>query len=128
MLKRIVVASDGTERAGRAVEFAGELAERFGADLTVVAVRRPGEDAPAGVRKHAIACNATLELVEGEEPAQAIIDSAARLDADAIVVGNAGMSGRREFLLANVPNRISHNAGCTVIIVDTRDAKERKRG
>ena len=35
------------------------------------------------------------------------------------MVGNAGMAGRKEFLLGNVPNRISHNARCTVIIVNT---------
>jgi ubiquinone biosynthesis protein len=29
------------------------------------------------------------------------------------------MAGRKEFLLGNVPNRISHNARCTVIIVNT---------
>jgi nucleotide-binding universal stress UspA family protein len=29
------------------------------------------------------------------------------------------MSGRKEFLLRNVPNRISHNAPCTVVIVQT---------
>jgi hypothetical protein len=27
---------------------------------------------------------------------------------DVLVVGNAGMAGRKEFLLGNVPNRISH--------------------
>jgi ubiquinone biosynthesis protein len=31
------------------------------------------------------------------------------------------MAGRKEFLLGNVPNRISHNARCTVIIVNTTD-------
>ena len=31
------------------------------------------------------------------------------------------MSGRREFLLGNVPNRISHNARCTVVIVNTAE-------
>jgi nucleotide-binding universal stress UspA family protein len=29
------------------------------------------------------------------------------------------MQGRKEFLLGNVPNRVSHNAPCTVVIVDT---------
>jgi nucleotide-binding universal stress UspA family protein len=29
------------------------------------------------------------------------------------------MSGRRSFLLHNVPNRVSHNAPCTVVIVQT---------
>ena len=36
-----------------------------------------------------------------------------------VVVGSVGMSGRKEFLLENVPNRVSHNAPCTVVIVDT---------
>lgn len=35
------------------------------------------------------------------------------------MVGNVGMSGRKQFLLGNVPNRISHNARCTVVIVNT---------
>ena len=33
-------------------------------------------------------------------------------------------SGRREFLLGNVPNRVSHNARCTVVIVNTVGAVE----
>ena len=36
-----------------------------------------------------------------------------------LVVGNAGMQGRKEFLLGNVPNRVSHAARCTVVIVNT---------
>jgi predicted unusual protein kinase regulating ubiquinone biosynthesis (AarF/ABC1/UbiB family) len=38
---------------------------------------------------------------------------------DAVVVGNVGMGGRKQFLLANIPNRVSHNARCVVIIVNT---------
>jgi predicted unusual protein kinase regulating ubiquinone biosynthesis (AarF/ABC1/UbiB family) len=41
---------------------------------------------------------------------------------DVLVVGNAGMSGRKEFLLGNVPNRVSHAARCTVVIVNTTGA------
>jgi predicted unusual protein kinase regulating ubiquinone biosynthesis (AarF/ABC1/UbiB family) len=33
------------------------------------------------------------------------------------------MAGRKEFLLGNVPNRISHNARCTVIIVNTTNGQ-----
>jgi ubiquinone biosynthesis protein len=49
----------------------------------------------------------------------AIVRAAKEDAADVLVVGNAGMAGRRQFLLGNVPNRISHNARCTVIIVNT---------
>ena len=58
-------------------------------------------------------------MVSGEDPAEAIVDAARREHADVIVVGSVGMSGRREFLLRNVPNRVSHNAPCTVVIVQT---------
>ena len=44
-----------------------------------------------------------------------------------LVVGNLGMSGRREFLLGNVPNRVSHNARCTVVIVNTTGEPKKKR-
>ena len=56
-----------------------------------------------------------------EDPAMAIVQATEDHAIDVLVVGNAGMAGRKEFLLGNVPNRISHNARCTVIIVNTTD-------
>jgi nucleotide-binding universal stress UspA family protein len=60
-------------------------------------------------------------VVSGDDPADAIVEAARRERADVLVVGSVGMSGRREFLLRNVPNRVSHNAPCTVVIVRTQD-------
>ena len=54
-----------------------------------------------------------------DDPAMAIVEATEDHEIDVLVVGNAGMAGRKEFLLGNVPNRISHNARCTVIIVNT---------
>ena len=42
-----------------------------------------------------------------------------RSSADLIVVGNKGMTGARRFLLGSVPNKVSHHAPCSVIIVRT---------
>jgi predicted unusual protein kinase regulating ubiquinone biosynthesis (AarF/ABC1/UbiB family) len=53
------------------------------------------------------------------DPALAIVRAAEQETVDVLVVGNVGMTGRKEFLLGNVPNRISHNARCNVIIVNT---------
>ena len=54
------------------------------------------------------------------------------VDVDVVVVGNVGMSGRKEFLLGNVPNRVSHNSHRTVVIVNTRqriaEDQKKKRG
>ena len=52
-------------------------------------------------------------------PADAILDVAEERDADLIIVGNKGMTGARRFLLGSVPNRVSHHAPCSVLIVRT---------
>jgi nucleotide-binding universal stress UspA family protein len=53
------------------------------------------------------------------DPADAILDVAEEQHADAIVVGNKGMSGASRFLLGSVPNKVSHHAPCTVVIIRT---------
>jgi nucleotide-binding universal stress UspA family protein len=53
------------------------------------------------------------------EPADALIDVAESTKADLIVVGNRGMGGVKRFVLGSVPNKISHHAPCSVLIVHT---------
>jgi nucleotide-binding universal stress UspA family protein len=73
--------------------------------------------------------DARLEVVvDDADPSAAIVRAAEDARADVLVVGNVGMSGRKEFLLGNVPNRVSHNARCTVVIVNTSEAVERAGG
>jgi nucleotide-binding universal stress UspA family protein len=126
VVRLVMVATDRSETAERAVRFAAEMAARYEAELLVLRVLVGGNGTRAeavrdleeyvtgleGERKRA-------SVVSGEDPAEAIVDAARRENADVIVVGSVGMSGRREFLLRNVPNRVSHNAPCTVVIVQT---------
>lgn len=127
-MRRILVTSDGSERAGRAVAFAGDMAGRYGAELIVLHIRVGDNPVPStDLDRQAAAANAKVDVVEDAAPAEAICRYADEAGCDAIVLGNYGMSDRKQFLLGNVPNRVSHQAQCTVIIVDTRDAKERKR-
>jgi len=35
------------------------------------------------------------------------------------VVGNKGMTGAKRFLLGSVPDKISHHASCSVMILHT---------
>jgi ubiquinone biosynthesis protein len=128
MLERIVVTTDGSERAGRAVAFAGSLASKYGSKLTLLHIRMPDKTVPEKeILKQAQESGGEMVVVVDDKPAEAICRYAAESGADAIVLGNYGMSERKQFLLGNVPNRVSHAAQCTVIIVDTRDAKKRKR-
>lgn len=127
MLKHIMATTDGSDRAYRAVSFASGLAEKYGAVLSLVHIRSDGEPAPDSVRKQAQDARAELVVLEDERPAEAICRYAEEADIDAIVLGNYGMKERKQFLMSNVPNRVSHNAPCSVIIVDTRDEAWKKR-
>ena len=146
MFRSIVVGTDGSETAGKAVDAAVELARLCDAPLDVVSAYEP---VPKG-RLHEAArqapddtqwminpredVDATLSQAaervrdagvevdtfarEGD-PADAILDVAEERDADLIVVGNKGTSGARRFLLGSVPNRVSHYAPCSVLIIRT---------
>ena len=126
-VRRVMVATDRSETAERAVRFATDMAERYDAELFVLRVLLADEGglAEAGreLAEHArelAGDRGRSAVVVGEDPAETIIEAAKREAADVVVVGSVGMSGRKEFLLHNVPNRVSHNAPCTVVIVQTQ--------
>ena len=136
-IKRVMVGTDRSATAEQAVQWAAGFAERYGAEILVVQVIQPQNPAStefgAAERTRAAAASdelaANVRQLAGErgrafvildaDPAMAIVRAAEQEAVDVLVVGNFGMAGRKEFLLGNVPNRISHNARCTVIIVNT---------
>jgi nucleotide-binding universal stress UspA family protein len=133
VIGRVVVASDRSETASRAVAWAAELARRFEAQLTIVQAFVPGPP-PAGAEadlavyaEQAGGPGTRGRVCAGDDPATAIVAAAEAEKADVLVVGNIGMSGRKEFLLGNVPNRVSHNARCTVVIVNTAEEPRKRR-
>ena len=58
------------------------------------------------------------EAREGD-PADVLIEVATEDDADLIVVGSKGMTGVGRFLLGSVPNKVTHHAPCSVMVVRT---------
>src|SRR5262249_29970452 len=60
----------------------------------------------------------SVRIVYDSDPAAAIVRVAEDEGVDMVVVGNVGMGDRKQFLLGSVPNRISHNARCAVVIVN----------
>lgn len=122
---RVLVATDRSETAHRAVEWAAEMADRYEAELVVLRVTLDGDTAEleADLAEYAGTLGeSVLPLVRrADDPAQGIVEAAREQDADVLVVGSVGMQGRKEFLLGNVPNRVSHNAPCTVVIVNTSE-------
>ena len=133
-VRRILTATDRSETAGRAVAWAAEMAERYDAELIVLQVLVQDIDDPADApareqaerelaryAAEAVGPRARALVAVDSDPSRAIVDTAEDEGADVVVVGNVNMSGRKEFLLGNVPNRVSHNARCTVVIVNTAE-------
>lgn len=135
VVKRILVATDRSASAERAVEWAADMAERYQAELLVLQVKMPENPGGADVARDlerlaekVAGPRGRARVVVDDDPSAAIVDVADQEGADVVVVGNVGMSGRKEFLLGNVSNRVSHNAGCTVVIVDTSTRERRGLG
>ena len=123
-VRRILVGTDRSETATRAVRWAADMAERYEAELIVTQSVRDGMERGTTEREleqyvEDVAPGARALVRSGDDPARQMAEIANDEKIDVIVVGSVGMSGRREFLLENIPNRISHLAPCTVVIVRT---------
>jgi nucleotide-binding universal stress UspA family protein len=142
----IVVGTDGSESAQRAVAEATRLAKALGGELHLVSAFEPQRGvriagapteaariwAPtpdAGVKTVIDQAEATVKMsrvavkshtITGD-PADALLKVAEQEKADLIVVGSRGMHGVSR-VLGSVPNKVSHRAHCNVLIVSTEDA------
>jgi nucleotide-binding universal stress UspA family protein len=147
LFSSIVVGTDGSDTAREAVAQAVELAGRLGATVHLVSAYEPVSglrlrDEPSGglaadpaweVHQRS-EVDATLEdaaavarragvpvavYARQGDAADAILDVAEERDADLVIVGNQGLTGAKRFLLGSVPNRVSHYAPCSVMIIRT---------
>lgn len=120
--RTVLVGTDGSLTAGRAVQRAVELAAGMQAKLVVANVGDPavGKGVLDAVAQLHAAGGVELDLRQlAGDPADALLGLAEAEQIDAIVVGNKGMTGAQRFLLGSVPNKISHQAHCDVLIVNT---------
>jgi nucleotide-binding universal stress UspA family protein len=147
MFSSILVGTDGSPTAAAAVGEAIVLASKLGAQLTIVSAYEPiselrlreeRQSAPADAQWMVNQREDVLTVLEKSrelakaggvaeietfarqgDAADAILDIAEEQGCDLIVVGNKGMTGAKRFLLGSVPNKISHHAPCSVLIVRT---------
>jgi nucleotide-binding universal stress UspA family protein len=61
--------------------------------------------------------NVSVELREGNDTSQEILDAATTFNAELIVMGHKGKSGLERFLLGSVANQVVHHAPCSVWIM-----------
>ena len=123
MITTIAVGVDGSATAAEAVKMAAEVARRFEAELVLLsAYNRPDDDSR---QREAVAQTEAQLLQEGVRcrtladegyAADVLVRLAKKCGADILVVGNKGMK-RRE--LRSVPNSVTHQADCSVLVVKT---------
>jgi nucleotide-binding universal stress UspA family protein/nitrite reductase/ring-hydroxylating ferredoxin subunit len=126
MYGTIAVGTDGSETAAIAEGVALELAGTSGGRVLFVSAfsdeagnRRSAEAVEtARARAETVGVPADSELIEAE-PAAGIVELADRKDAELLVVGDVGMAGHRTLRLGGVPDRVSHNMPCDLLIVRT---------
>jgi nucleotide-binding universal stress UspA family protein len=133
---KILLAYDGSEPSGRALDRAGQEALQHGGDLTVISVvplqpsgpRSAGpimhgdvevhseelRDAVARLKEMGVDA-AAVEAVG--HPAEAIVDEAERGGFDLIVVGSRGHHGIPRFLIGSTSSRVVTHAQCDVLVV-----------
>ncbi|CAD6492218.1 MAG: Universal stress protein [Candidatus Argoarchaeum ethanivorans] len=143
--KKIVVATDGSKEAEKAIESAVELARLAGAKLYALYVvdraaflatplvtmpidvawgeleehfRHEGAEATKKIADAAAAVGVEFEakVVEGHA-AEEIIKFSEELPADLVVMGSLGKSGLSRFLLGSVADKVTRNAKLPVMVV-----------
>jgi nucleotide-binding universal stress UspA family protein len=145
----IVVGSDGSVTAERAVRQAADLAAADGARLVIVTAYTPGDhptqdlnpsSVPEDIRftrtdrvqaeelgihgrtvaKEAGAGRVTVQASPGD-PASVLLEAAKDFNADLIVVGSRGLNSHAHFILGSVAASVAHHAPCDVLVAHTTD-------
>jgi nucleotide-binding universal stress UspA family protein len=123
MYERILVGTDGSKTAARAVDRAVTVAASAGATLTIFSAARPdkGEAVVASEKARHDGSGVAIDVkVRDVDAVAGLIDEARDGGYDLLVMGNKGMTGlSRFFKPGSVPNRVSHHLPCSLLIVKT---------
>jgi nucleotide-binding universal stress UspA family protein len=147
-MKRIVIATDGSLDATRAVDDGLELAHEVGAAVTFVHARATpspllGEPyhgrelsaeiarardvmRDAMIKANAAGVDADYEIVDGS-PADVILDVADSHDADLIVVGSRGLGAVQSALFGSVSKTLVARARRPVLVVKEPSREQPQR-
>jgi nucleotide-binding universal stress UspA family protein len=147
MYENIVVGTDGSATASKAVDKAADLAALASATLVIVSAYRPVPEERLRNERSSVPEEVAYLVNSREEvdnllaaakklaesrgvkkvsteavasgASEALLDVAEKVSADLLVVGSKGMTGAKRFVLGSVPNRIAHHTLCDVLIVKT---------
>lgn len=135
MIKKVLVAYDGSDAARTAFDFGMDLAYKYAADLHVLAVARPPDfgtevETEAVIEQSRRHCVQILHPLKGRagarhvkheiaigHPAEQIVLYAEANGIDHIVVGHRGRSLFERWLVGSVARQVIAYAHCAVTVV-----------
>lgn len=140
MFGRILVPVDGSDFSFKAVKAAASIAEKYGSQVTLLYVVDVPSRNPRYTPELAMIPESVIDDLEREgknilvkaraefkeikvnevvrvgHPAGEILNEAGN-GYDLIVIGSRGLGELKGFLLGSVSDRVSHHAGCPVMII-----------
>jgi nucleotide-binding universal stress UspA family protein len=147
MVKKILVATDGSDHARRAIEYASDIASKYDATVYLLHVisdtkipeevfeyikverieqppqavyfKKIGEGIVGAGAKRARenGVNNIQSEVLQGDPADKIIEFAREKDVDMIVIGSRGLGSVKGLFLGSVSSKVCHAADCTCVTV-----------
>jgi nucleotide-binding universal stress UspA family protein len=153
-IRHILIPLDGSEQAVRAIAFAQQLGEPFGARYTLVRVTSPmawhGSPGPTGslvtvdapplsreaVRRYLdsvadgfrqFGVQVAIQALTGTTPAAAILKYARSHDVDVIALTTSGSTGLDRLLLGSVADKIVRSSNVPVLVCNVRNFSESGR-
>ena len=141
-MHRIMVATDGSRSAKRALDAAAKLAKKINSELIIITVGGTlseldlkrlsrGKDTIANAlkaisdkildeackRAKSIGARKIIRQSQTGDPAKTIIDAARRKQVDILIVGRHGFGPLTGWLFGNVSHKLTSLAPCAVMII-----------
>lgn len=147
MLQRILVATDGSGHARKAIEYASDIASKYNAKLYLIhVVSEAGipadvleyikvegiEEPPESVYLHKVGegiigaaekeitkkgVQDVQSVVVKGDPAEKILEFARDNSVDMIVIGSRGLGSVKGMFLGSVSSKVCHAADCTCVTI-----------
>lgn len=133
LLRRVLVAVDGSPNSRRAAVLAAKLAALCGAEIIVVNVisvplqqQQFSRDIRAGANKlvrmvastcHSKGLKTSTKIIEASSVVEAIVNYAADKKINLIVIGTRGLTGFKKLLMGSVSAGVLSHAHCAVLVV-----------
>jgi nucleotide-binding universal stress UspA family protein len=138
---KILVATDGSERSMKAVRRGLDLAEKEGADVTLIAVAPSLSALVCDVEELSVDVQGALDseakkaidqakvlfdekgvrvdtmLGKGRTPANVILEVAEEGKYDLVLMGSTGKTGVERYLIGTTASKVVANAACSVAII-----------